>query len=102
MIGDLLLLAASYAASVIFAAIGTGIGNIRGTTVLAAVFIIIYILANGEQYLYNVTMFKYPDRILRRRTGSFPLACIPTVLLLPLVTEKQSGYYLFLITAYLL
>lgn len=102
MIGDLLLLAAAYAASVIFAAIGTGIGNIRGTTVLAAVFILIYILANGEQYLYNVTMFKYPDRILRRRTGSFLLASIPTVLLLPLVTEKQSGYYLFLITAYLL
>lgn len=100
--GDVLLLAAAYAVAVIITGIGTGLENVRGMTGLAVIFSLIYILANGEQYLYNVTLFKYTDRILRRRTASFLIAGIPTVLLLPFVVEKQSCYYLFLIAVYIL
>lgn len=57
-------------------------------------------IGKEEQYLYNVTLFGYPDRIQRRRTGSFLVATAATVVLLPYITEDQRGYFLFLILAY--
>lgn len=71
-----------------------------GMTGLAAIFVLLYVLGKEEQYLYNVTLFGYPDRIQRRRTGSFLVATAATVVLLPYITEDQRGYFLFLILAY--
>ena len=98
--GDVVLLFAAFAAAMMIMGKGTGQASIRGMTGLAVVFLLIYLLANGEQYLYNLTLFRYPDRLFRRRTGSFLLACAVTVPLLPFVTEERDGYFLFLVLAY--
>ena len=46
--------------------------------VLFGVFTLIYVLANKEAYLYNVTLFYYLDRVHRKLTKSFLTAMIAT------------------------
>ena len=100
MIEDILLLSAAYAAAAFFTGTGSDLRRLWGMTGLAAVFILIYVMGNGEQYLYNVTLFGYVDRIQRRRTRSFLTAAAATAVLLPFITEDGTGYFLFLILAY--
>ena len=49
---------------------------------LIAVFLLIYILSNKEEYLYNVTMFYYLDRVYRKLTKSFLIATVATAALM--------------------
>lgn len=102
ILGDVLLLVAAYPAAMAFTGSRPEFGNLWGMSALVAVFILIYIMANGEQYLYNVTLFGYPDRIQRRQTKSFLMATAATVILLPFITEEQGGYFSFLISGYFL
>ena len=98
--GDTLALLAAYGVAVLFTGKEWEPRTFFGMTGLVAVFILLYLLENGEQYLYNVTLFGYPDRIQRRRTRSFLVATAATAVLLPFITEDQRGYFLFLILAY--
>ena len=102
ILGDVLLLVAAYPAAMAFTGSRPEFGDLWGMSALVAVFILIYIMANGEQYLYNVTLFGYPDRIQRRQTKSFLMATAATVVLLPFITEEQGGYFSFLISGYFL
>lgn len=71
--------------------------------VVMAVFILIFILSNKEQYLYNVTMFYYMDRVHRKLTKSFLLATVATAAMMTFmsITEvERKFYFLFLIIAY--
>ena len=72
---------------------------------LVAVFILIYLLSNEEEYLYNVTMFYYLDRVQRRITKSFLIATIATAALMSFIAsgeEARKFYLVFLIIAYVL
>lgn len=72
---------------------------------LVAVFILIYLLSNKEEYLYNVTMFYYLDRVQRRITKSFLIATIATAALMSFIAsgeEARKFYLVFLIIAYVL
>lgn len=100
IVKDVLLLLAAYTVAVLTMGKEWDLRTFVGMSGLAAVFLLIYLLENGEQYLYNVTMFGYPDRILRRRTRSFLLAAAVTVVLLPFITEDPKGYFLFLTLVY--
>lgn len=100
IVRDALALLAAYGAAVLFTGREWNLRTFFGMTGLVAVFILLYLLENGEQYLYNVTLFGYPDRIQRRRTRSFLVATMATAILLPFITEDQRGYFLFLIFAY--
>lgn len=100
MIEDVLLLLTAYGAAVLFAGIWKDLRTLRGMTGLTAVFILIYVMGNGEQYLYNVTLFGYLDRLQRRRTRSFLAATAATAVLLPFITQDQTGYFVFLILVY--
>lgn len=73
--------------------------------VLFGVFTLIYVLANKEAYLYNVTLFYYLDRVHRKLTKSFLTAMIATSAMLYFMTsvEKTKKFYIvFLIIAYVL
>ncbi|MBE5873456.1 MAG: sugar transferase [Lachnospiraceae bacterium] len=73
--------------------------------VLFSVFTLIYVLANKEAYLYNVTLFYYLDRVHRKLTKSFLTAMIATSALLYFMTsvEKTKKFYIvFLLIAYVL
>ena len=95
IVKDVLLLLAAYAVAVLTMGKEWDLRTFVGMSGLVAVFTLIYLLENGEQYLYNVTLFGYPDRILRRRTRSFLLAAAVTVVLLSFITEDPKGYFLF-------
>ncbi|MBQ8822028.1 MAG: sugar transferase [Lachnospiraceae bacterium] len=74
-------------------------------SILAAVFILIYVLSNKEQYLYNVTMFYYLDRVHRKITKSFLLATVATAAMMgfmPITASGRKFYFYFLIVAYVL
>lgn len=76
-----------------------------GMMVLTAVFLLIYILSNKEEYLYNVTMFYYLDRVYRKITKSFLMATVATAALMSFIApgeEARKFYLLFLINAYVL
>ena len=100
IVKDAAQLLVAYGAAVLLMGRAWSLPVFAGMTGLAAVFTLLYLLGNEEQYLYNVTLFGYPDRIQRRRTGSFLVATAATVILLPYITEDQRGYFLFLIFAY--
>ena len=62
-----------------------------GFLLLIINFGIIFIVANRAAYLYNVTMFCYLDRMIRKFTLSFILAAVPTALLVQRVCPPTSG-----------
>ena len=100
IVKDMLRLLVAYGVAVLFMGRAWSLRTLGGMTGLAAIFVLLYVLGKEEQYLYNVTLFGYPDRIQRRRTGSFLVATAATVVLLPYITEDQRGYFLFLIPAF--
>ena len=83
-----------------------GAGELPGLIIVVITFITINILANKGEYLYNVTLFNYLDRIHGKNLKSFILSSVITLLLLylPVKTNRQSFrfYVIFLIIAYIL
>ena len=72
---------------------------------LTAVFLLIYILSNREEYLYNVTMFYYLDRVYRKLTKSFLIATVATAALMNFMEFRETErkfYLIFLINCYVL
>ena len=74
--------------------------------VLMLVFILVFILSNKGEYLYNVTLFYYLDRIHRKITKSFLIATIVTSAVMYCVTDvteqDRKFYFIFLIIGYVL
>ena len=83
-----------------------GAGELPGLIIVVITFITINILANKGEYLDNVTLFNYLDRIHEKNLKSFILSSVITLLLLylPIKTNRQSFrfYVIFLIIAYVL
>ncbi len=72
--------------------------------ILAAVFILIYVLSNKEQYLYNVTMFYYLDRVHKKITKSFLMGTVATAAMMgfmPITVPGRKFYFIFLISGYI-
>ncbi len=79
--------------------------TLMGYTILCGVFALIFILSNKEEYLYNVTLFYYMDRIHRKLTKSFLIAMIATAAVMNYVVGFEKGrkfYFLYLIFSYAL
>lgn len=105
MIMDVFILSISFAVNVLIAGERIDYTLKLGFLILVGVFSLIYVLSNKEQYLYNVTMFYYLDRVHRKITKSFLVATIATAALLgfmPVTEEGRRFYFLFLIIAYIL
>ncbi len=104
LIMDIVVLIAAYAIDILIMGNRVGKELQIGFLVLFAVFILIYVLSNKEQYLYNVTMFYYLDRVYRKVTKSFLLATISTAAMMgfmPMTDEGRIFYIVFLIIAYI-
>ena len=105
LIMDIIILIFAYAVDVLFAGHNTDKDLQIGFLVLVAVFILIYVLSNKEQYLYNVTMFYYLDRVHRKITKSFLLATVATAAMMgfmPMTDAGRKFYFTFLIISYIL
>lgn len=79
--------------------------TLLGFFLLVGVFILIFILSNKEEYLYNITLFYYLDRIHRKLTKSFLIATIATAALMNYVIDLEEGrkpYFMYLIIGYVL
>lgn len=72
-------------------------------TILTGLFILIYLLSNKDEYLYNVTMFYYLDRVHRKVTKSFLVATVATAAVMNFIAgavDERKFYLTFLIIAY--
>ena len=104
MLMDIVLLAVVYIVDILVSGKNIDDELKIGFLVLLAVFVLIYVLSNKEQYLYNVTMFYYLDRVHRKITKSFLLATVATAAMMgfmPITEEGRAFYFLFLILAYI-
>lgn len=80
-------------------------GMLGSMTILIVIFMLIFILSNKEEYLYNITLFYYLDRVHRKLTKSFLLAMVATAAIMNCVLNLEKGrkfYVVFLIIAYAL
>ncbi|MBE5937555.1 MAG: sugar transferase [Lachnospiraceae bacterium] len=75
------------------------VDNTREFTILAFVFLIIFLLNNKKEYIYNVTMFFYLDRIYRKITKSFLTGAGITIAIIYFTSsvELDSNVFLFFI-----
>lgn len=79
--------------------------SMRVFVILACVQLIIYLLNNKKEYIYNVTMFFYLDRVYRKITKSYLIGAVATFCLLYYVSAKQLEpkiYLFFLGLTYIL
>lgn len=73
-------------------------------TIAAVMFILILVLSNKEERLYNITLFYYRDRVVRRLSKSFFMATLITAGLMfyqEQTMEFKKCYITFLIISYL-
>jgi len=77
--------------------------NPNNYIVIIGVFILIYILANKEYRVYNITTFFYTDRFLRRISRSFFISAVSIAMLIYYVSNcniTRKFYFTFLVMSY--
>ena len=102
---DIFILLLAFVIDVFWFGMYQDTSTLLGFFLLVGVFILIFILSNKEEYLYNITLFYYLDRIHRKLTKSFLIATIATAALMNYVIDLEEGrkpYFVFLIIAYIL
>lgn len=102
---DIFILLLAFVIDVFWFGMYQDTSTLLGFFLLVGVFILIFILSNKEEYLYNITLFYYLDRIHRKLTKSFLVATIATAALMNYVIDLEDGrkpYFVFLIIAYVL
>ena len=76
-----------------------------GFLYLTIIFGVVFLLANKSTYLYNVTLFCYTDRLIRKNTCSFLLAAGTVAMMLRFITTihvARMFYVVFLSIAYVM
>ena len=103
---DIFLLACSFGITKLFFGWNINGKSLLSLGVLITVFTLIYILSNKEEYLYNITLFWYLDRIHRKVTKSFLISTVATsavmFCVLDVGKEERRFYFTFLIISYIL
>lgn len=101
---DILALALAFLISLLIWSRDINAELLTDLSVLTLVFALIFMLASKGQYLYNVTLFYYLDRIYKKVTKAFFLAVIATFLIKTYLMNPQQGmqfYLTFLVLAYI-
>lgn len=68
-----------------------------GFLLVTLVFTMVLVLSNKANYLYNVTLFYYFDRIFKKILGSFLLAVATTFLMVHYVGAGKEGVQFYII-----
>lgn len=100
---DILILICAYGLDILAFGRQLPSETILGFSILVGLFILIFILSNKEEYLYNITLFYYLDRIHKKLTKSFLIATVATAALMSYVVDLDTGrklYFIFLIISY--
>ncbi len=102
---DILILVGAFGIDVLIFGQNLSEHSMLSLGVLSAVFALIYVLSNKQEYIYNITLFWYLDRIHRKITKSFLVAAIATSAVMYCVMDvnklDRKCYFIFLITAYI-
>lgn len=102
---DILIMICAFGLTWLFCGRSLSREELTGFAILVGMFTLIFLLSNKEEYLYNVTLFYYLDRIHKKITKSFLIAMIATSALMNYVTDVEKGrkfYFVYLIVAYCL
>lgn len=100
---DILALTSAFSVSLLTWGQDIQKGLICDLSVLILIFALIFLLASKGQYLYNVTLFYYLDRIYKKVTKAFLVAAMGTLLIKVFIMEPYEGmqfYITFLVLAY--
>ncbi|MBQ5735671.1 MAG: sugar transferase [Lachnospiraceae bacterium] len=102
---DILVGACAFLISLVLGGgIGDSVANLQ-SAIVYGVFILIYILSNKEERIYNITTFFYIDRMVKRTARSFAIAAVSTLALLNFVggnAEKRTQcFIIFLVIGYI-
>lgn len=79
--------------------------DVWDSLVMTIIFVVIFILANKEARIYNVTLFFYMDRFFKIISKSWMIAAVTTASILFIMNFRESirGFYLlYLIFSYFL
>ena len=105
MILDACIFAISFVGDVLWLGRGMSVKSLGNMLILAGIFAIIFLLSNKEQYLYNVTMFYYIDRVQRKILKSFIRAFIATsaaIVFMPQMWNNRMVFFAFCAIGYIL
>lgn len=94
MISDCLAMIVSFLIATLFARISLG-ESVHLYGVVCAVFMMIFMMANKDARMYNITTFFYVDRTLAKVTKSFLISAIPTAMIIwvYVTNHEADGYF---------
>ena len=105
MISDFCLMIVSFLVATVFARIPFMESFLLYGTV-CIVFMLIFMMANKDARMYNVTTFFYIDRTVARVTKSFLISAIPTALIVWVYVERHEAdlyfYGAYIVVTYFL
>ena len=101
---DILVGACAFLISLVLGGgIGDSVANLQ-SAIVYGVFILIYILSNKEERIYNITTFFYIDRMVKRTARSFAIAAVSTLALLNFVggnAEKRTQCFIIFLVMFI-
>ena len=102
---DLLIIVSSFALSIVFSYDSVDYIQAKNLLAMGFIFTLIFLLANKESQVYNVTLFYYLDRIQRKVTRSFLFGAIANMIIMYFIDGihiYKDTFYIFLIITYVL
>lgn len=102
---DILMLVLAYGLANLVYGKQMDIYDIWDSLVMIIIFVVIFILANKEARIYNVTLFFYMDRFFKIISKSWMIAAVTTASILFIMNFRESirsFYLLYLIFSYFL
>jgi len=94
MISDCLMMVLSFLAATIFARIPF-MESLHLYGPICVVFILIFMMANKDARMYNVTTFFYVDRTFNNVTKSFLISAVPTAMIVLVYIDRHEADWYF-------
>ncbi|MBR6643585.1 MAG: sugar transferase [Lachnospiraceae bacterium] len=94
MISDCLMMVLSFLAATIFARIPF-MESLHLYGPICVVFILIFMMANKDARMYNVTTFFYVDRTFSNVTKSFLISAVPTAMIVLVYIDRHEADWYF-------
>lgn len=93
---DVFIVVAAFGADILIGRWNFELKEQLGFLLTAFVFMVILLLCNKAEYLYNVTLFCYLDRIIRKTSLSFMVAACVAAPMICFVRNDRTGAWFYL------